>query len=75
MKQLLTIFFLFVLTLFLAVGNALPALASSPISPAQNIAVAQTSATNSHQKEVQKHLVVQKLVCRYVNGYKRCWDE
>ncbi len=75
MKKLATIFSFSLLIILLVVSNVLPVLASPSFNQIHNFSVSNTYNSNSQQNEIKKHLIVEKLVCRYINGQKRCWDE
>lgn len=33
------------------------------------------SYASDSQNDIQKFITIEKLVCRYINGHKRCWHE
>ena len=63
-----------VIIFLIAVGNTLPALASG-ISTVPTVTVTNVVDSTGQGNPLQKHIVLKKLVCRYINGTKRCWDE
>ncbi|MEB3278273.1 MAG: hypothetical protein VKK42_05040 [Lyngbya sp.] len=75
MKKLATIFSFSLLIILLVVSNVLPVLASPSLNLTPSVSVSNTYTSNSQKNEIKKHLIVGKLVCKYVNGQKRCWDE
>lgn len=75
MKKLAMIFSLVISVMLLVVGNVSPVWATPSFHQIHNVSVSNTYTSNSQQTEIKKHLIVEHLVCRYVNGQKRCWDE
>jgi hypothetical protein len=75
MKKLAMIFSLSVLIILLVVSNVLPVWASPSFNPTHNFSISNAYTSNLQQNEIKKHLIVEKLVCRYVNGKKRCWHK
>lgn len=75
MKKLATIFSFSLLIILLVVSNGLPVLASPSFNQTHSFSLSNTYTSNSQKNEIKKHLIVEKLVCRYVNGVKRCWHE
>jgi hypothetical protein len=74
MQKAITFFLASILMVVLLFSNVMPAWASSSLNPIHNIALSQTYMANSQSDQVQKHLILEKRICRYVDGYKRCWD-
>jgi hypothetical protein len=75
MRKLLLIFSFSMLIILLVVGNVLPVWASPSFNQTHNFSVSKAYTSNSQQNEIKKHIIVEKLVCRYVNGKKRCWQD
>lgn len=75
MQKAITFFSASILMVVLLFSNVVPAWASSSFNPIQNLAVSQTYMANSQSDQVQKHLILEKRICRYVDGQKRCWDD
>lgn len=74
MQKAITFFSASILMVVLLFSNAVPAWASSSFNPIHNMAVSQTYMASSQSDQVQKHLILEKRICRYVDGHKRCWD-
>jgi|SanBayMetagenome_1026888.scaffolds.fasta_scaffold15116_2 hypothetical protein len=75
MKKLATIFSFSILVILLVVSNVLPVWASPSFNQAHNFSVSNAYTSNQQQNEIKKHIIVEKLVCRYINGKKRCWHD
>jgi len=75
MKKLAIIFSFSILIIFFLVSNVLPVWASTSFNQTHNFSVSNPYTSNPHQNEIKKHIIVEKLVCRYINGKKRCWHD
>lgn len=75
MRKLGMVFAFSLLMILIAVSNVLPVWASPSLNQIPSVSVSNTYNSHSHKNEIKKHLIVEKLVCRYINGQKRCWDE
>lgn len=87
-KKLSTALAAMLLIVFFTLSAALPALAISSNSRVQGVQlsfnveenlsaqnlVSQNNGTEA-EKELRRSTIVEKLVCRYINGQKRCWDD
>lgn len=81
MKKLAMIFSFAISVMLLVVGNVSPVWASPSFNQTHNFSVSNAYTSNSQQNEIKKHLIIEKsvkkskLVCRYIDGVKRCWEE
>jgi len=75
MQKMMRFFSASILMVVLFFSNVVPVWASSSFNPIENVSISQAYTANSQSEQIQKHLIVEKMVCRYVDGQKRCWDE
>ncbi|MDC0837765.1 MAG: hypothetical protein P5702_23855 [Limnospira sp. PMC 1291.21] len=75
MQKLMAFFSASILMVVLFFSSVVPVWASASFNPIHNVDINQGYTSNSQYDQIQKHLIVEKLVCRYVDGQKRCWNE
>lgn len=75
MQKIINFFAVSILMVVVFFSNVVPVWASPTLSPINNVAISQTYTANSQSDQIQKHLTLEKLVCRYVDGHKKCWHE
>ena len=71
-RQVFTTLLAGLLTVSLAVMLITPNGFSNEVYTNHNVSFSDISTS---QNEIQKVIATNKLVCRYINGHKRCWHE
>lgn len=77
MQKIAMFFSVFILMILLVFSNIIPAWASLSFNPVNKVAISETYTAISSTNPIKNHLIIfkkKKIVCRYVDGRKRCWD-
>lgn len=75
LQQITAVFTLALLMGFIAFGNAIPAIANTVTSSVPSLSIEKIVNTSSNSQDIKRFTELEKRVCRYVDGQKRCWDD